>query len=223
MNLPNGSPSALPNMQTGVRLLPTLLTLSSWAGGTAVVVLSATVIISAYRHRRKIAPWVSRPRNLLRLAGGMLAAAVWIQFLTDMISRAPATALTLQRQWPFGVVAFTVLSTVGVVYLIICASRERPIACFPGVSMGAMTEASTAPATDDTANPNATAAVGAIGGRIIPLGHDGRTLDPLAETVLGSAPSDDASCTDPETVKDRCTARTASLRSRLRDRHPEQP
>lgn len=214
MNLPNGSPSALPNMQTGVRLLPTLLTLSSWAGGTAVVVLSATVIISAYRHRRKIAPWVSRPRNLLRLAGGMLAAAVWIQFLTDMISRAPATALTLQRQWPFGVVAFTVLSTVGVVYLLICASRERPMACFPGVSMGAMTEASTAPATDDTANPNATAAVG---------GHDGRTLDPLAETVLGSTPSDDASCTDPETVKDRCTARTASLRPRLRDRHPEQP
>lgn len=47
MNLPSGSPSALPNMQTGVRLLPTLLTLSSWAGGAAVVALSATVIISA--------------------------------------------------------------------------------------------------------------------------------------------------------------------------------
>lgn len=131
MNLPNGSPSALPNMQTGVRLLPTLLTLSSWAGGTAVVVLSATVIISAYRHRRKIAPWVSRPRNLLRLAGGVLAAAVWIWFLTDTISRAPAPALTLQRQWPFGVGAFTVLSTVVVVYLVLSVSRERPIACFP--------------------------------------------------------------------------------------------
>ncbi|MBS2993057.1 hypothetical protein G9444_6788 (plasmid) [Rhodococcus erythropolis] len=221
MNLPNGSPSALPNMQTGVRLLPTLLTLSSWAGGAAVVALSATVIISAYRHRHKIAPWVSSPRNLVRLVGGMLAAAVWIRFLTDMISRAPA--LTLQRQWPLGVGAFTVLSTAGVVYLLICASRERPIACFPGVSMGAMTEVSTAPATDDTANPNATAAVGAMGGRIIPLGGDGRTLDPLAETVLGSTPSDDASCTDSETAKDRCTARTASLRSRLRDRHPEQP
>lgn len=153
MNLPNGSPSALPNMQTGVPLLPTLLNLSSWAGGAVIVALSATVIISAYRHRRKIAPWVSRPRNLLRLAGGMLAAAVWFRFLTDMISHAPAPVLALQRQWPLGVGAFTVLSAAGVVYLLICASRERPIACFPGVSMGAMTEASTAAATDDTANP----------------------------------------------------------------------
>jgi len=151
MNLPNGSPSALPNMQSGVRLLPTLLTLSSWAGGAAVVALSATVIINAYRHRRKIAPWVSRPRNLLRLAGGMLAAAVWIRFLTDMISRAPA--LTLQRQWPLGVGAFTALSTAGVVYLVLAVSRERPIACFPGVSMGPITATPTPTNTDDTANP----------------------------------------------------------------------
>ena len=153
MILPNGSPSALPNMQTGVPLLPTLLPLSSWAGGAVIVVLAAKVLFSTYLHWRKIAPWLRRPRNLLRLAGGMLAAAVWIWFLTDTISRAPAPALALQREWPFGVGAFTVLSTVGVVYLFICASRERAVACFPGVSMGAMTEASTAPTTDDTANP----------------------------------------------------------------------
>lgn len=55
----------------------------------------------------------------------------------------------------------------------------------------------------DFASGDYNAAVEAMGGRIIPLGCDGRTLDPLAETVLGPIPSDDAPSTDPKTAKDR--------------------
>lgn len=145
MNLFDETPPDLPIMRSGVPLLPSTLTLASWAGGVAAVVLFATVIMGACVHRNAIAPWLRRPRNLLRLAGATAAAAVWIRFLTDTITPVLHSVLfpvshsvfTDESHWPTVIAEIIVLSTAGIVYLLLYVSRERPIACFPGASMTA--------------------------------------------------------------------------------------